>query len=227
VSVTRPTLAVVVGLGLALLASACAGSGNNFVQNDEYGVYARVPGGWTVFDNDEILEAVTGRDPDSRPSESPLRPRVWLSGFDARDDPTAGEVIELGTDEPRGYVQILQLTRSQREQINLSTMRGSVLGVDPLASNPLTGQSGGDAEVLTDEPVEFDGGYHGLHTVIAIQPQARGEQPTVIDQTAVLNSTSSLLYLLVVSCNEDCYFETSHDDTTEIVDSWAIEEDGS
>jgi hypothetical protein len=224
--VTRPSLFVVGLGGLALVASACAGSGNNFLQNDEYGAYAKVPGDWTVFESDEVLEAVTGRSRDSGESDSPLQPRVWLSGFDAGDHPTAGDVIEPGGDEPRGYLQIVQLTRSEREQINLSTMRGAVLGMDPLASDPLTGQSSG-AQVLADEPVEFDGGYHGLHTVIATQPRARGEDATVIDQTAVLNSDTSVLYLLVVSCNEDCYFETSHDDITEIVDSWAIEEDGS
>ena len=222
---TRPSLVALVFGGLALLASACAGSGNNFVQNDEYGVYAKVPGDWTVFGSDEVLDAVTGRSSDSDESDV-LQPRVWLSGFDASDHPTAGDVIELGADEPRGYLQVMQLTRSEREQINLSSMRGAVLGMDPLASDPLTGETG-NAQVLTDEPVEFDGGYHGLHTVIATQPQARGEEVSVIDQTAVLDSTSSVLYLLVVSCNEDCYFETSHDDITEIVDSWAIQEDGS
>jgi hypothetical protein len=225
VRVTRPTLAVV-GLGLALLASACGGSGHNFVENDEYGVYAKIPGSWTVFGNEEMLEAVTGRDRDSRSSESPLQPRIWLSAFDAGRDPTAEGVVRLGTDDPRGFVQVIQLTRAQRDRVNLSTLRGWVVGADPLAADPLTGQAS-DAQVLADEPVEFDGGYHGLHTVIATQPQARGEQATVIDQTAVLNSDSSLLYLLVVSCNEDCYFETSHDDITEIVDSWAIQEDGS
>jgi hypothetical protein len=222
VSVTRPSLLVV---GLALFASACAGSGHNFVQNDEYGVYAKVPSDWAVFESDEVLDAVTGRSNDSEGSDV-LQPRIWVSGFDAGDDPTAGQVIELGGNEPRGYLQIIQLSRSEREQINLSSMRGAVLGRDPLASDPLTGQTG-SAQVLTDEPVEFDGGYHGLHTVIATQPEARGEEVTVIDQTAVLNATSSVLYLLVVSCNEDCYFETSHDDITEIVDSWAIQEDGS
>jgi hypothetical protein len=225
VYVARPSLIVVGLVGLALVASACAGSGRNFVQNDEYGVYAKVPGDWTVFDSDEVLEAVTGRSNDSGGSDV-LQPRTWLSGFAAGDHPTAREVVQPGADDPRGYLQIVQLTRAEREQINLSSMRGAVLGVDPLASDPLTGQSS-DAQVLADEPVEFDGGYHGLHTVIATQPQARGEQATVIDQTAVLSSDSSVLYLLVVSCNEDCYFETSHDDITEIVDSWAIQEDGS
>jgi hypothetical protein len=221
---TRSSL-VALGLGgLAVLASACVGSGHNFVQNDEYGVYAKVPADWTIFENDEVLDAVTGSG-DSDESDV-LQPRIWLSGFDAGGDPTAEGIIRPGADDPRGFVEVMQLTRAERDQINLSTLRGWIVGADPLATDPLTGQAS-NSQVLTDEPVEFDGGYHGLHTVIATQPQERGGEVTVIDQTAVLNSDSSVLYLLVVSCNEDCYFETSKDDIAEIVDSWAIQEDGS
>jgi hypothetical protein len=224
VYLTRPAF-VALGLGgAALLAGACAGSGYRFVENDEYGVYAKVPDDWTVFENDEVLEAVTGRSSESGESEV-LQPRIWINGFDAGGDPTAARVIEPGSEEPRGYVQVVQLTREERDQINLSSLRGFVVGSDPLSTDPLAGQ-GTNAQVLTDEPAEFDGGYHGLHTVIVTQPSGSGD-PIVIDQTALLNSDSSLLYILVVSCAEDCYFETSHDEIAEIVDSWAIQEDGS
>jgi hypothetical protein len=215
-----PSLAAL-GLGGFALVTACAGSGYKFVQNDEYHVYAKVPDSWTVFESDDVLEAVTGASSDE---SDVLQPRIWVSGFDAGGHATAEGVVRPGTDDPRGYVQVVQLTRQERDQINLSAMRGLVVGSDPLAANQLTGEAS-DTQVLQDEPVEFDGGYHGLHTVIVTQSQ--GGDVTVVDQTAVLNADSTVLYVLVVSCDEDCYFESSHDDITDIVDSWSIEEDRS
>jgi hypothetical protein len=221
VHIARP-VRVALGLGLVgLAAAACAGSGYEFVQNDEHGVYARVPDDWAVYDNDEVLEALTG---DESGGSDVLEPSVWSSGFDAGDDPSPERVIQPGADSPRGFVQIRRLNPQQRNQVNLSTLRGFVIGGDPLAANPLGG-SGNRARVLEEEPVEFDGGYHGLHTVFAVPP-ASGDV-VIIDQTALLDSTSSTLFLLVVSCDEDCYFETNHDEITDIVDSWTIEEDAS
>ena len=71
----------------------------------------------------------------------------------------------------RGFVHIRALTQEERDMINVSGLRSLVLGTDPLASQEgmaaLGGVSPEDVEVITDEPAEFEGGYHGNHNVFA------------------------------------------------------------
>jgi hypothetical protein len=214
-------LPIVLGAGL-LAAASCMDSGYQFVENDEFGIYAKVPDDWTVYRSDEVLAAVSGASSEEATSDR-LEPRVWLNTFDASDDPSPAGALELGADEPRGSVRVFRLTREERNQINLSTMRGAIIGTDPITASSQSAMGGGqEVQVLVDEPAEFDGGYHGVHTVFVASRPTGGV--AVVDQTALLDSTSSVLVLFVVSCDEDCYFETSRDEINEIVDSWAIEE---
>ena len=77
------------------------------------------------------------------------------------------------------------------------------------------------SQVIVDEPVEFDGGYTGLHTVFVIENDG---SPIVIDQTSVRDSQSSQIISFIVGCGEECYFETHKDEIADLVDSWTIQE---
>ncbi|HEX8803950.1 MAG TPA: hypothetical protein VF743_07145, partial [Acidimicrobiales bacterium] len=209
-------LLVALGIGL-LAASGCAGSGYQYVKNEDLGVFAKVPDDWTIYEGEEVFAAVSPAGTTEAETERAMAGR-WFRGFDASDDPSPEATMQLGGETPRGYVQILQLTRAQRDQINITSMRSAVLGVDPLAApDPQSPTPAPDVQVVTDEPAEFDGGYHGVHTVFATPGD---EGIAVVDQTALLNKTNSVLYLFVVTCDEDCYFETRSDEINDIVDSW-------
>lgn len=215
----RILLGVVV---VGALAAGCGKSGHQFIENEDAGVFAKLPDDWMVFDERDLFEAQEGSITDIQAEN--LSSRVWFRGFDATEDPdvtATSQLSSMNSSEPRGFVTIQQLTPAQREQVNLSLIRGFFAGVDPLTA--MQEQPDGPFEVISDEPVEFEGGYHGLHTVFA----ADGDEGTsLVDQTALLNSTSSAVYLFVIGCNEECFLETYKDDINDIVDSWTIQENG-
>lgn len=198
----------------SLLPVACGTSGYQFIENEDAGVFAKVPDDWTVYDERDLLSAS-----DEEVTELELEnvsERLWFRGFDASSDPSLDGVFDVTSTEPRGWVIIEQLSAANREQVNLTQLRGF---------NPLdtTSQETSSIELMSDEPVEFDGGFHGIHTVFA---RSEDGEVGVVDQTALLNSTSSAVYVFVVGCNQECYSETHEDQINTIVDSWTIQEDG-
>ncbi|MGH9213624.1 MAG: hypothetical protein ACRD2C_23555 [Acidimicrobiales bacterium] len=214
-------LLVVAIAGSVAAAAACGTSGYQYVENEDLGVFAKVPDDWAMYDEAELysaLAAVSGNTVELQRE----RALTWFRGFDSSEEPSVAGSLQLSAPDPRGFVRIQALLPDQRQNVNLSTLRGQIAGADPLTT--MEDDPSGPVEVLTDEPVEFDGGYHGVHTVFSMTVNGR---VAVVDQTAVLDATSSVLYLFVVACNDRCYLETHSDEIDTIVDSWTIREDGS
>lgn len=211
----RAGRAVLAALGTGIgLAAACGGSGYQFVENDDLGVYAKVPDDWTIYDEESLFPDDSDRERERRAA------MMWMRTFDASDEPSVEGSQAVGSGDPTGVVQVRLLTPQEREQVNVSTLRSLANnGQDPVQA--ARAEPRGDTQIVTDEPVDFEGGFHGVHTVFA---KGQGANISVFDQTAVLDPTNTVLYLFVVTCDERCYFETSHDEITEIVDSWTIQE---
>jgi hypothetical protein len=206
----RLLLALIVAGSFAV---ACGTSGYQYVENEDFGVFAKIPDSWAMYDEQDLLRADDAGATDEDMEQA--SERMWFRGFDSSGDPSLDGVFDLAASEPRGFVRIQLLTVSQREQVNLTSLRG----FDPISV--MTGQSEQQITVLADEPAAFEG-YHGVHTVYRSADQ-EGDV-AVIDQTAVLDSTSSILYVFVVGCSPECYEETHHDEIQDIVDSWTIQE---
>ncbi|HZA76577.1 MAG TPA: hypothetical protein VE623_09340 [Acidimicrobiales bacterium] len=205
-----------VGLGVvvAVGVSACGGSGYQFVANEDLGVYAKLPDGWTIYDEADLFPDDTDQQLERR------RASMWVRMFDASDDPTAEDPLLPGKGDPRGVVQAVRLTPEQREQVNLTSLRGLL---DPTGDPVAIARQTPAIEVIVDEPSEFDGGYHGAHTVFAVTPEP-GADPVLYDRTVLLDSTSTTMFLFQVACEEECFLDTHRDEIAEIVDSWTIQE---
>jgi len=203
-------LAAVVG---AAVGGACGGSGYQFVKNDDLGVYAKLPGDWTIYDEHDLF-------PDE--SERALERRsqgLWIRSFDGSDDPSAEASTRAGDTDPTGVVQVLALAPDEREQINLSALRG--LG-NPQGDPVAAARANVPVQVLANDPVKFDGGYHGVHVVFAVAGE--GGDLVVTDRTVLLDADSATMFVFQVACAEDCYLGTHKDEIADIVDSWTIQE---
>lgn len=213
--VSPPLLAT--ALALVAGAGACGTSGYQYVQNDELGIYSRLPDDWAVYDETDLFPDDTDRERDQRAEQA------WLRSFDAAADPSAEASQSLGTDTPTGYVIVRALTRQEREQLDLSSLRGGGNpSLDPIAAEAAAAQGGpSEVTVLSDEPVEYDGGFTGVHTVFVLDSP---DGPVVIDQVTVRNAETTAIALFRVSCSESCYFETHKDEIADVVDSWTIQE---
>lgn len=208
------SLAVVVvalmGPGLA-----CGGSGYQYVENEDLGVYARIPGDWEIYDEQDLFPDASDRELERRGEG------MWVRTFDASDDPSAEASMSVGSSHPTGVVQVRALTPGEREQVNVSALRGRG---DPNGDPVAAARAGVPVEVMVDEPVEFEGGYHGVHTVFAASPTG-GDDLVVTDRTVLLDAASTTMFVFQVSCEEDCYLETHKDEIQDLVESWTIQED--
>jgi hypothetical protein len=231
--------AVVSGLVLVILSggafglSGCGKSGYQYVENEDLGVFARLPDDWAVFDEEDLLAA--GGDAEISEDEAERRVgATWFRGFDSSDDPSIDGVVRtLAGDTPHGFVRVEALPASLREQANRTMLR--LLPTNAQIPISVTERTPG-IEVVLDESVEFEGGFHGVHTVAAVSPSALGlpqadvgegdEEIAMVDQTVVLDPTGSTVYMFVVSCDRHCYLDTHDDVIKDLVESWTIQEDG-
>lgn len=217
--------AVVGGLVFGVLAggagpglAGCGGSGYQFVENDDLGVYAKLPDDWAVYDEEDLVEFTA--DDEISPEELERRTAgLWFRGFDASDEPSVQFDPTTGT--PSGFVRVHPLSASQREQANLTMLR--MLPTEGAIPISVSGEATPGVQVLLDEPAEFDGGYHGVHSVVAL---GRGDDVVMLDQTVLLDSTGSTAYMFMVGCDRHCYLDTHADEIEALVDSWTIQEDG-
>ena len=207
-----------VGLGAVVAAAAvaggaCGGSGYQFVQNDDLGVYAKLPGDWEIYDEHDLFPDDSDRQLERRSQG------LWLRTFDGSDDPSVEASKSAGGADPTGAVQVRALTPDEREQINLSALRG--LG-NPQGDPVAAARANVPVQVLANDPVKFDGGYHGVHVVFAVA--GAGGDLVITDRTVLLDADSTTMFAFQVACAEDCYLETHKDEIADIVDSWTIQE---
>ena len=191
-----------------LVVAACGGSGSQELHNPEFGVSFTIDADWAVYDEGQFSGAdldLGGRAPERR-----LDP-TWLRGFDGSDEPSPANVARDDAPAPQGLARIQLLTEAQRASVNLAALRSVHLGFDPVRAE----QDGpdGPVEILRHEDLSLEGGQHGVRLVVVYDTP--GGEVGVVDQTALLDGTNSILYLLVVGCSEQCY--AANQDTIEAV----------
>jgi hypothetical protein len=213
----KPPLPALVALVSVTALSGCA-SGYQYVKNDDLGFYARVPDGWAVYDETDIYPDASERDLER------LGQMRWVRTFHGGDDQHDVEASRASNGPvPAGVLLIRAISAQDREELDLRTMRGGGdPNMDPLTLEQQPAPNGQTVTVLQDEPVEFDGGFSGVHTVYAVEGGEGG--PFITEQTVLRNSRSTVMYFFVVSCSDECYSETYRDEIQDFVDSWTIQE---
>lgn len=207
-----PILAALAAVGLA--AVACGGSGYQYLENEDLGVYARLPDDWGVYDESDLFPDASERELEQRAS------RVWMRTFDGADEPSVEGSQGSGGESPAGLVVVRALSREEREQLDLGALRGAGNpALDPVAA--AAADTEGIVELLSDVPVEFEGGFTGVHTVFVVD---QGDGAVVTEQIALRNAATTALALFKVSCSESCYYETHKDEIADLVESWTIQE---
>lgn len=199
-------LAVTVGVGL----TACGGSGYEYVENDDAGLYFRVPDSWSVL---EVEEEDTGR-PEGRGAV----PDPWLRLLDRSPTPGASNYQAQVPSYPVGLASVTPVaTLQERDTLDYATMRSSVLGEDPLT---LAEQPDSSLELVDGYDIIDIAGMRGQRWIYTIEVEA-GRFVT-IDHTSLVNDDTTEVYSLALKCESTCY-EDNRDEIDDIVDSWTIE----
>jgi len=203
-------LAVVIVAGV--LASACASSGYDYVKNSEDNTYFKVPSSWKVYGDDEVFDLTTKGLTDDE--KEIARELFWAVRFDASPKPSI-EHLSGPYRHPTGLAEVQDLLQEESDAMSLSTLRNLYFPIDEA-------ELAGDGTVLAYEPIELDGGFHGVHIVGRLVIDEKGTEVT-FNQKAVLDQATSKLYAFIVFCRSACY-SRDEDQIDRIVDSWTVRE---
>jgi hypothetical protein len=209
----RRWAAVVGGVLLGgLLAVGCAPT-YTYVKNTQTRTYFRIPATWHLYDENAIFRSqIVGLSPQG---EAALRAAVWMVAFDANPRPSLNDLFSPNSPYPQGFAQVRQLSPEQRENVSLAAIRDAVFPLSQLqVENP------GSVEILASEDIVLPDGIHGNRTIFNLR---MGQEFFTVNQTALVNPETSLLYLFVIGCEAHCYLQ--HQRTIdEIVKSWTVKE---
>jgi hypothetical protein len=194
-----------------LVLSACSGSGYHYVKNSEDKTYFKVPEGWRLYDEDEVIKELNK---DLSPSQREQQAEDgWQVVFDASPKPTLKHLGDVKAKNPIGLAFVDELSFDDSDQISIGALRNQFFDID-------TGLDNGTGEVITYEPLALDGGFHGIHLVATMVTDGGS---VTFNQTSVVDQTTSKLFTLFISCSVTCY-ERHEDKIDRIVDSWTVKD---
>jgi hypothetical protein len=223
----RALTALAVGLILVFLAS-CASSGQQYVKNSSDGLYFKIPDDWELYDEDQILDF---RQEEFGPEQlESVRDQSWQVFFDAAPKPSLHHLDAFLTRHPNGQAQVLELGPEQQDTVSLEVLRNLVFPVDEILQFDETLIEVVDAKEINDH------GTRGVQFIFNIEVRAveqliaglepdpdRDREFATINQSAVLDSDSETLYVLIVGCEADCY-DDNKSAIEGVADSWTVRE---
>jgi hypothetical protein len=198
---------------VCLLSASCAGSGFRYVKDSTDTAIFKLPSGWRVFDEDQILtssEIVA-----SPQAKEAFAAATWMIAFDASTTPSLDHlfIFANASQEPTGFAQVRPLGLEERDAFSLADIRNALFDVD--------GSGGGaQAELLSSDDLLLDGGYRGLHVVFNVQD---GDTFLTVNQVGLVDPATSTLYLFAIGCEAKCYLD-HQGDIDEVAGSWTVKE---
>ena len=96
---------------------------------------------------------------------------------------------------------------------SLSSLRNEEFEIDKLVRRQ-------QLELLSEEEVSLDSGVNGVHLVFNVR---QGPEFITVNQTALKDPQTRVLYLFLIGCQADCY-ESNQGTIDEVVNSWTIKE---
>jgi hypothetical protein len=199
--------ALMMVVAVAFGAAACGTPEFTYVKNSDQKTYFRVPHDWRETGTDTLDNALSGTNPDSATAE--MRQKLWWSvAYDASAYPTADHLLtDRVTAEPIVYARVAQLTEPQQNAVSLDLLRNVFLPVTDEAREAAAGTIAlTDFELVHDEVLSQSGGLHGVRVIF---DYGLGGVLHTFDQTALVNTDGSKLYLLIIRCSTSCYRDRS------------------
>jgi hypothetical protein len=207
-------------LALAISSAGCAeGDDAQHLRNADVGAAVRVPGPWTVFEQDQVqANSITP----GLQIPSPVR---WFVGVDADPQPSPDHIVQAYTaDHPQGFFEVFELDENDRAQMSILAVRNMIVPIDQLRDDFLE-----EAVVVLgyDDRVEVDG-MRGLEMVVQVQESEVAENGELqlipgsyfqLNQVAWWDPKVERLHLGALMCSIDCYARNA-DDIEATMSSW-------
>lgn len=202
-------LAALLGGGLLY---ACGTSGYHYVSHASSRTYFKVPGAWKLFNQDQIIK---GESASLSPQQQERSRAVqWVVAFDGDPRPSIGHVLDEHSKYPMGFARVRTLNQDEQQTYNLAALHNEVLPLDRMAAID------GRVEPLLDKELVKGEGLRGSRLVNNIKGD---DGYLTLDQSALLNPRTHVLYVLVIGCEAQCYVDNQRQ-IDDIVHSWTVKE---
>jgi hypothetical protein len=206
----RRALGVCAGV-LVLALTGCTGSGFQYVSSSETNTVFKVPEDWTLYNEDDVFEF---RPPDLSPQqEAANRASQWIMAFDGAEPPSLEHLFAQSSTEPAGYAKVRVLSDEERDTYSLRSLRNEEFEIDRLAKQQRI-------ELISDDDLALENGFAGSRVVFNVR---QGDSFVTVNQTALVDSQTRVLYLFLIGCDADCY-SNNEEVISEVVSSWTIKE---
>src|SRR4029450_7701266 len=212
----------------AILLAGCS-SGYTYVTNSKTKTFFKIADPWGLYSENEIFASqIQGLSPQS---EEAAKQALWMVAFDADPHPSLDHLFQLTTRcdavkatspeklpvgcYPEGFAQVRPLSGNQRDALSLASLRNEIFPVDQLmAADPSS------VEGLRQEDIVLGSGFHGSRDIMNVK---RADAFLTLDQTALVDPATRMLYLFAIGCEAHCSLD--HQQTIEqIVKSWTVKE---
>jgi hypothetical protein len=181
--------------------------------------YLRIPASWHVFSHiDYLVHAGVGSLPPDKQFDTAHK--FLFTPFDGNLTPTLDNVDKQDGPRPSGMEEVVVLDDQQRDAFSLSTIRNFSIKYDQAVSDAQTSGGTPPVRIISQDPALVrSGGYHGSEIVFSVS-QPDGSSQT-IDQVALIDSSTRVLYVLSIGCEAHCF--TEYQSTIRaIVHSWTV-----
>jgi hypothetical protein len=222
-------------LASVLVAGSCARSEFRYVAHSSTNTYLKVPREWKAYDG-RLLDQLEAKAEEFGGEQGPsfvdqaFQGEIqWRVAYDGDEDPEPRHVVSFA-DAPVVEVRVRELNEAERDQVNLASLRNIFFPYDqlkaqleveleaqPLEANPATG---GSFRPLLENELNLDGGIRGNRIRFEVR---EGDQFYVIDQTALLNSRTNHVHVLLMRASEE-QFVTHRKLLDEIAGSFTVKE---
>jgi hypothetical protein len=177
-------------------------------------LYFKLPSGWTVFDQQQIIDAANGQLNKSQVQQ--IEGSGWLTTFVGSSRASVAESTLINGSSPSGIVEARQLSAQDQDNMSFSTLRTELLPSDPI--NP---PNPNPYQVLSYSTFTRPGGLRGNKMVVDIKDQSGAV--STFNQVAMVDSQTEWLYLIAVSCKASCY-AANQGLINQVIESWNVKE---
>jgi hypothetical protein len=178
-------------LVLAGALAACSAPSSTFVASPEDDLVLKLPRSWSTVRDGASADS-TGQ-PDGG----------WIAVFDAARTPDVKHVdLDSDVKEPVAYAQVSVLSPGEASSMNGDKLRDLLL---PFTASSRAQYSSDPRAATFKQIANYDvhaPGGSGVHVVYSYD---LGKGREVFDQTALLGSKRTRVYLLLVRCSQTCY----------------------
>ena len=191
----------------AIAMTGCIAPQFTYVADSSAKTYFKVPYQWHKISDSSLAAEL-------KSSGFSAGTGVWDVGYDAAGAPSAAHVLNDATSKPFVLALVAPLGRTATNAMSYNLLRDIILPVTAQRRQaaaksgfPLKG-----FRLLSDSLITPGTGVHGVRDVFSYTyPDGKTD---TFDQVALTNSTSTMVYLLLIHCESTCYSQnTSQIDT--------------